>query len=114
MINVVFTGPAVDSTGSMILRDNLIKACGSQFEVQRAVSPSTQLLVASRTDTVKAAKAKARGIEVIGYPEFIAAYLPGVALERSGSPHPWVDKLNPQLLVPYFIDANTLGDMDDL
>lgn len=115
MLNVVFTGPAVNGAGSLILRDNLIKACSAKMVVQKSVTGETNLLVASRTDTVKAKKAAARGVDVMGYPEFLARYLDGVCIETAGKASPWVDKMtDPELLVPCFVDAKTLSALDIL
>lgn len=115
MLNVVFTGPAVDSAGSLILRDNLIKACKRKMIVEKSVTQQTNLLVASRTDTVKAKKAAARGVDVMGYPEFFARYLDGVCIETAGKASPWVDKMtDPELLVPVFVDSKTLSAKDIL
>lgn len=71
--NVVFTGPAVDAQQKLILRADLIaQATALGWNVQKSVQGTTEMLVASRFDTVKAAKAKARGLIVVTYPEFLA------------------------------------------
>jgi len=97
-LSVCFTGPAHNAAGMAILRADLIVAaqnCG--YQVQSQMSATTQLLVASRDDTVKAAKAAERGIEVITYPEFLGrmamltltSSIP--ATESKHEPDVWVD-----------------------
>lgn len=72
--NVVFTGPAFHPNGQPILREILKKAAqASGFRIQSSVQKTTDLLVASRADTVKALKAANRGIRVVTYPMFVAA-----------------------------------------
>lgn len=111
MQNVVFTGPAFDNHGRAVLRANLIAAseASGRFRVQSAVTAATQILVASRTDTVKAKKAAALGVEVMTYPEFIGRELAGVDLKIGVTPNaysPYVDK---GLLIPDF----TVGLSED-
>lgn len=70
---VVFTGPAEDAKGRLILRADLIaSAVARGWTVQKSVQRTTELLVASRTDTVKARKAKQQGVIVVSYPDFLA------------------------------------------
>ena len=70
-MNVVFTGTAVDEAGVHVLRDDLQKMAARQgYYMQKAVNAGTDLLVASRTDTVKAKRAKSLGVSVVTYPEF--------------------------------------------
>jgi hypothetical protein len=92
-MNVVFTGPAFDENGQAIVRADLTYACTCKggIVVQTGVDARTHLLVASRIDTVKAAKAADRGIVVITYPEFIATYLSNVDIPRNGSSNRYVD-----------------------
>jgi hypothetical protein len=74
MPNVVFTGKGMDPlTGKLRVRDdweNLAQAKG--FYAQKKVDHSTDYLVASRTDTTKAAAAQRCGTKVITYDEFEA------------------------------------------
>jgi len=86
MLNVVFTGPAVDVLGQSIVRANLIAACNKlgTVSVQPAVKANTTLVVASRADTVKAKSAAARGVKVLTYPEFLIQHLAGVAIPTDG------------------------------
>lgn len=115
MMKVVLTGPAVDGCGKSILRANLIKACKEAgVEVQPRVSPDTDALVASRTDTVKAAAAKNLGLPVITYPQFIATYLRGVEIEEGGIANPYTDRVDPDLLVPDFTNGGQLEVLDQL
>ena len=113
---VVFTGPAVDSQGRSITRANLVKACEGTgtIIVQSSVRGDTDLLVASRTDTVKAKKAAASGLPVLTYPEFLATRLRGVEIDSGGPVDPYTDKLDPDLLVPVFLDDQQLELLDIL
>ena len=109
MLKVVFTGAAVDSYGRTVARDNLISACtekGGIF-VQTKVDANTNMLVASRVDTIKAKAAKAKGIPVVTYPQFISGFLRGAPLKTGGQLNPYTDKANnmvPDMLVPVFDD----------
>jgi BRCA1 C Terminus (BRCT) domain. len=105
-MRVVLTGPAIDGCGKAILRANLIKACKEAgIEVQGSVRADTTLLVASRTDTVKAKAAESRGIPVVTYPQFIATFLRGINIEEGGAPNPYTDKVNLDMLVPDFTNG---------
>ena len=116
MTNVVFTGPAVDGTGHTVLREALIQACQAKgsMNVQPSVQTTTNLLVASRTDTVKAKKAVSRGLTVLTYPKFIGKFLRGVVLPTDGVPGKYVDKIDLDLLVPDFTEGEQLADLDVL
>jgi hypothetical protein len=73
---VVFTGEAYDVHGKAVLRGDLKKlAEANGLVVQSSVQTRTQMVVASRTDTVKAKKAKERGLLVQTYPEFLKSWL---------------------------------------
>jgi hypothetical protein len=103
VMNIVFTGPAFDGAGFSIVRGDLIAACAtSGHAVQRAVKPDTDLLVASRTDTVKAKAALLRGVEVMTYPTFLAKVLGSVAIARGARPDKYTDVVDKSLLVPDF------------
>jgi hypothetical protein len=104
MLNVVFTGPAFDNAGHAVVRADLIEACKAtgKFAVQSAVKPNTDLLVASRTDTVKAKAAAAKGLEVITYPQFIRSFLSNVELKTGAKPNRYTDQVDHDLLVPAF------------
>ena len=92
-MNVAFTGPAFDTDGASIVRADLAYACIQRggIVVQPRVDAATNLLVASRIDTVKASKAADKGITIMTYPEFIATFLPGVAIPRNGTANRYVD-----------------------
>ena len=91
-MNVVFTGPAFDGAGQAIIRANLIAACQKTgLFVQPAVKATTDLLVASRKDTVKAETAAERGVKVLTYPEFISTFLTEVEIMAGGKPDKWCD-----------------------
>ncbi len=92
-MNVVFTGPAFDSDGLSIVRSDLSYACIQKggIVVQPRVDATTNLLVASRIDTVKAGKAADRGITIMTYPEFIETFLSGVTIPRNGTANRYVD-----------------------
>lgn len=105
-MQVVFTGPAFDGQGQSILRANLAKACAAKsIVVQSSIKPTTNILVASRKDTVKAHCAAKRGLVVVTYPEFIAAFLDGVEIATGGKPDRYADAVDKDLLVPDFTDG---------
>jgi len=107
MLQVVFTGPAIDGEGYSITRANLEKACSATCSVtmQNRVDSVTDLLVASRMDTVKALQAAAKGVTVLTYPEFISRYLKGVNVVRGGIPNRYTDVIDQNLLVPDFTEG---------
>ena len=95
-MNVVFTGPAIDIAGNFIVRADLALVCGSKgINVQPAVKPDTELLVASRSDTVKAKRAQGCGKKVMTYPEFLACYLPDLGVPKQSAPNRYIDKVAP-------------------
>ena len=106
-MNVVFTGPAIDGNGHSIVRAQLTMACQAKgnLRVQASVRPDTDVLVASRTDTVKAKTAAARGVAVFTYPEFINRFLTKVEIVTGGKPSKYVDAVDQDLLVPDFTYA---------
>ena len=103
-VNVVFTGPAFDGSGRAIVRDNLIAACLSAgaITVSLRVTCITQILVASRKDTVKAKSASARGIPVLTYPEFIQSYLKLTKVPTGAKPNAFTDGIDTDIPVPDF------------
>lgn len=109
MTTVVFTGPAVDSFGNAVVRASLVSACEKKsICVREAIGADTDLLVASRVDTTKAKKAAARGVIVIGYPEFISRFLSDVPVVTSGVFNfhtKGSSRLALDLMVPDFTDA---------
>lgn len=113
MLAVVFTGPAVDNAGRAITRAALTNACKQvgAFEVHPSIRATTQLLVASRKDTVKARRAQERGLPVLTYPEFINRYLREVPIESSGPFNPYIDKVDQDMLVPDFTEGLAEGDI---
>jgi hypothetical protein len=92
-MNVVFTGPAFDSNGASIVRADLTYACIQRggIVVQPRIDAATELLVASRIDTVKASKAADKGVTIMTYPEFIATFLPDIAIPKNGAANRYVD-----------------------
>ena len=114
MIRVVFTGPAFDSAGHSILRNDLAAACLGIATVQSAVNADTDYLVASRKDTVKAKRAMERGLEVLTYPEFIARFLSGVTIVKGSKPNKYTDKIDLDALVPVFLTGEQLAAIDSL
>ena len=107
MLNIVFTGPAVDNSGNSVVRANLIAACAKKgnINVQPAVRQGVNMLVASRTDTMKAKAAAARGLAVFTYPEFIAKFLAGVEIATGGIPNKFTDAVDHNLLAPDFTEG---------
>jgi hypothetical protein len=105
-MNVVFTGPAIDNFGRRITRQNLVSACIEHggLLVQLAVRDDTDIIVASRSDTVKAKAAAARGKVVMTYPQFVTAFLRGVTIKTEGDMNKWTDlgKMDPELMLPVF------------
>lgn len=114
MTRVVFTGPAVDGSGNTVVRAALAAACAQKsIEVQASVRPNTDILVASRLDTLKAKRAASTGMKVIGYPEFINQYLCGVCVPVSGRANlhtTFANSLAQDLLVPDFT-TNQQGEL---
>ena len=106
-MKVVFTGPAFDNSGCSVVRSDLIAACQStgKFTVQGAVKGDTDLLVASRTDTVKAKGAVARGLTVLTYPQFIRSFLSDTVIKTGSKPNKFTDLVDHDLLVPDFTGA---------
>ncbi|MCL4743801.1 MAG: hypothetical protein KJZ83_00150 [Burkholderiaceae bacterium] len=105
-MRIVFTGPAVDGYGRSILRANLIKACEQAgMEVHCGVRADTTVLVASRIDTAKAARATERGLTVMTYPQFIGTYLRGTEIAEGGEVNPYTSKVDLDLLVPDFTEV---------
>jgi hypothetical protein len=92
-MNVVFTGPAFNTAGASIVRADLTYACIQRggIVVQPRVDAATDLLVASRIDTVKASKAADKGITIMTYPEFTATFLLGVTIPKNGTANRYVD-----------------------
>lgn len=90
MKNVVLTGTGYREDGVAILRADIIRQAETRdFHVQTSVQASTELLVASRTDTTKARKAQEKGIEVISYQEFFRMI--GPMLTRKEQDLYWAD-----------------------
>lgn len=99
-MNVVFTGTAYNGTAQRVMREDLARAAeAAGYVVQRSVQNSTHLLVASRADTVKANKAKEKGLLVVTYPQFI------LHLEQKGFPIVGAGRFNPN------VDADPLPDI---
>ncbi|MBN7763693.1 hypothetical protein JYP52_21375 [Nitratireductor aquibiodomus] len=113
MLSVVLTGPAIDNAGRSIIRENLIAACHQtgKLSVAKRVNMSTDLLVASRTDTVKAKAAAANGVVVLSYPQFINRYLHGVEILSGGKPNRYMDRIDKDLLVPDFTEGMDPSDL---
>lgn len=83
-VNVVFTGPATYQ-GMPIVRADLISYVAQNgYRVQSSVRPTTDMLVASRCETVKARAAYERGITVLTYGDFLDRL--GGAPTPSGAP----------------------------
>jgi hypothetical protein len=72
MSNVVFTGKGLDPhTGKLRTRDEWTALANAKgWHVQPKVGFDTDYLVASRSDTTKAAAARDRGTKVITYEDF--------------------------------------------
>ena len=91
-MNIVFTGPGTGLDGAPVTRAALKTAAEAKGHTVRAsLTLDTEMLVASRTDTVKACKAAQRGVLVVDYPTFVAECLdgelaPGHAHSRPGLP----------------------------
>ena len=91
-LRVVFTGPAYGLSGEPILRADLKAAAQALgMVVQDNFSVGTDLLVASRSDTVKAAKAASRGIKVMSYPTFLSSFKVVVQPGKSSLRCPYAD-----------------------
>lgn len=84
-MNIVFTGPAIDSSGNKIARSDLSQACRIKgFRIHAKVRSDTDIVVASRLDTSKAHSAALSGVRVMGYPEFIGRVLGESVLPTRG------------------------------
>ncbi len=113
MLNVVLTGPAIDGEGNSILRANLVKACNAEgtINIQSKVDRHTDVLVASRLDTVKALAAHSRGVLILTYPEFVNRHLGGVVVAKEGKPNGYSHKVVRDLLVPDFTSVFTEAEL---
>jgi hypothetical protein len=113
---VVFTGPAFDGNGNSIIRADLTHACMKKgnLRVQNRVLGDTDILVASRGDTVKAKGASQRGIAVFTYAEFISRFLQGVELTTGGKANSFVDSVKTAKSYPQFVSGAALAQIDVL
>jgi NAD-dependent DNA ligase len=97
-MNIVFTGPGSGLHGEPITRAELKAAAEAKgHTVKASVTLDTEMLVASRTDTVKAQKAAARGIVVVDYRTFVAECLDGEVERTNAQPDLFIDSLQPAL-----------------
>jgi hypothetical protein len=114
MLKVCFTGPGYTADGQAVVRSALSQACinAGVAMIRPKVEVDTDILVASRTDTVKAKNAALIGVTVMTYPEFISQFLADVALETNGVANKWVDDLD--AMVPDFTTSQTLAEIDQL
>ena len=114
-MNVVFTGPAFDTDGASIVRADLTYACIKRggLVVQPRVDAETDMLVASRIDTVKASKAADKGLTIMTYPEFIATFLTGIAIPKNGAANRYVDAFR-SVKASFHPDPEVLVSMDFL
>lgn len=92
---LVFTGTATDGDGKPVVRRDLEAACmnaGIQVAKYWPVGVD-YVLVASRTDTVKAQAAKARGLKVLTYTQIIdvLAILGHPVVPTGAAPDKYVD-----------------------
>ena len=91
-LRVCFTGPAYGLAGEPILRQDLkLAAQALGMVVQDNFSIGTDLLVASRSDTAKAAKAASRGIPVMGYQTFLSSFQVATKPQTGAPRCPYVD-----------------------
>jgi hypothetical protein len=114
-MNVVFTGPAFDAEGASIVRADLTYAVIKRggIVVQPRVDAATDLLVASRIDTVKASQPADNGIAIMTYPEFIATFLEGVTIPKNGAANRYVDAFR-AVKATFHPDGKMLVNMDVL
>lgn len=115
-MNVVFTGPAFTNDGKAVVRSDLTYACTlkGNITVQNSVRADTDMVVASRVDTVKATNATMRGLAVLTYPEFITKFLRGIDIKTGAKPNKYIDAVQLDLLVPDFSGSYDLKMMDSL
>jgi hypothetical protein len=107
---VCFTGPAIDRAGDPILRDVLTRTVARMgMTVHTTMTSATQLLVASRTDTVKAQKAASRGIPVLTYPTFLEQFQVAPGPGKAGIRDSRVDTHH--IHTPKKIDPSTWVDV---
>ena len=95
-MNIVFTGPGSGLHHEPITRAELKAAAEAMgHTVRQSVTLDTEMLVASRTDTIKAQKAMARGITVVDYQTFVAECLDGEVERSNAQPDLFVDSHQP-------------------
>lgn len=100
-MKVVFTGAATDIYGGQLKRADLIAACQiAGIDVMPRIEKGVDMLVASRHDTIKAKRAKALGIPVCSYEEFLTEHKIPV-VHGDGEVNPFTD-VNPQEMIPDF------------
>ena len=93
---IVFTGPGIGLHGEPITRAELkAEAEAKGHTVKACLTLDTELLVASRTDTVKARRAAERGILVIDYKAFVAECLDGRVPRTGAQPDLFIDSPTP-------------------
>ena len=93
-MNIVFTGPGSGLHHESITRAELKAAAEARgHTVRQSVTLDTEMLVASRTDTIKAQKAMARGITVVDYQTFVAECLDGIVPRTGAQPGLFIDSL---------------------
>ena len=84
------------------------------MNVQSSVRSDTNMVVASRLDTVKAKSAASRGLPVVTFPEFIAQFLGAVEMERGAVPNKYTGSVIQDMLVPVFVKFSQLEAIDVL
>jgi hypothetical protein len=83
MSSICFTGRGNDSSGNFITRDVWERqANAAGFSVHDKVYPHTDYLVASRSDTSKAAAARRNGTTVLSYAQFEQLMAKGIVQVR--------------------------------
>ena len=93
---IVFTGPGIGLHDEPITRAELKAAAEARgHTIRQSVTLDTEMLVASRTDTVKARRAAERGILVIDYKAFVAECLDGRVPRTGAQPDLFIDNPTP-------------------
>lgn len=92
MTKIVLTGPAITEDGEIITRSALTTALREAGHiVQASVRDDTEVLVSSRTDTVKYQQAVQRGLRTMTYMQLIAHHLDGKIPSGEGIVNPFTD-----------------------
>lgn len=112
-VKIAFTGPA-KYCGYAVNREDINDAAvKAGFIVRDKVDSQVDMLVASRTDTVKAINAAKTGIDVVTYQQFgDILHSLGVVIVASGKPvNPYTDVDVDSLIPDFTVGSTNYGDL---